>query len=305
MAWLNYQRITEGTGISGKFGETMKIPERWQIRVDDPLTSKLEILQGVSGTIGITYGSPHFEVPALRAMEFDLSPVGRDGMRWLLTVQYYVPPAGKLPTVTGIPDDVWEQSGGTTSIPAMTDFAGDAIVNAAGDPLEGLEKEREEKSWTLTRCYANDDELKADVEDAAGKVNQTDWDEGDPKTWKCYYKGAKKVLTSRLNNDDDGGTFSYVESQWEFRYDPTTWKLLPLDIGMMALDGSGARVAILTDDGKPIKQPVGLDTDGTPLPSGTAPLVANDGEGFDIYGQADFQAIFGTPFMVPAGSGSS
>lgn len=301
MAWVSYERIVEGTGISGKYGESMRIPERWQIRVDSPLTSKLDILQGVSGTIGITYGTPHFEVPSLQAMEFDLSPVGRDGMRWILTVQYYAPPPGKEVTENGIPNDVWDRSGGATSVPAFTDRDGESIVNAAGDPLEGLEKERSEEGWALTRCYEDDAGLEADVAAAEGRVNGSEWAGKDPKTWKCYFKGAKRVTTSRLNGSEDGGTLAYIEAQWEFRYDPGTWKLMPWDVGFMEVIGLEKRT-ITTDDGKPVKQPVGLDTDGSALAPGTMPLVANGGDGFDIYEEADFDAIFGTPSILEAGS---
>lgn len=302
MAWVDYQRINEGTSLSGKYGESMRATERWQIRVDDPLTSKTDILAGVTGTIGLTYGTAHFDVPALKAQEFELSPVGRDGMRWTLTVQYYAPPAGKEVTENGIPEDVWERSGGATSIPAFLDRDDEPIVNAAGDPLEGMEKERQEKGWTLTRCYETDEELDADLVAADGHINDDTWGGGAELTWKCYFKGAKRVTTSRLNGSEDGGTLAYVEAQWEFRYDPAEWKLKPWDVGFMELDGSGEKKTITTNDGKPVKQPVGLDADGTALAPGTTPLVANDGEGFDIYPEADFDEIFGTPAILSAGS---
>lgn len=299
MAWVTYERIVEGTGISGKFGESLRIPEKWQIRVDSPLTSKAEILAGVTGQIGVTYGSPHWDLPALKAMEFDLAPVSRDGMRWTLAVVYYVPPAEKVMKENGIPEDVWERAGGVTTVPAFQDKDGETIVNAAGDALEGLEREREEKSWTLTRCYETDADLDAEVEAAAGKVSSDVWDGKDPKTWKCYFKGAKRVTTSKVDGDDDGGTLEYIEAQWEFRYDPLTWNLMPWDIGFMELDGTGKKRAITTDDGKPVKQPVGLDTDGKALPNGTKPLVINDGNGAEVYETAAFDDVFGPPHLLP------
>ncbi len=304
MAWVRFERIVEGTGISGKYGESLRVPERWQIRVDSPLTSKADILVGVTGQIGVTYGSPHWELPALLAMEFDLSPVGRDGMRWILTVQYYTPSPDKVPTENGIPDDVWERSGGVTTVPAFQtiDDPPETITNAAGDPIEGLERERPEKGWTLTRCYADDAALNVDVDAADGHLNDDEWAEGEAKTWKAYFKGAKRVTTSRLDGSDDGGILEYIEGQWEFRYDPLTWKLMPWDVGFMALDGSGQKVAITTDDGKPVKQPVALDTDGTALAPGTKPNVINGGAGVDQYPQADFETIFGTPHLMPIGS---
>lgn len=304
MAWLSYERIHEGSGISGKYGETMKIPERWQIRTDSPLTTKLEILVGVSGTIGVTYGTAHPELPALKAMEFDLSPVGRDGMRWILTVQYYVPPPGKEVTVNGIPSDVWERGGGATTVPAFTDRNGQTICNAAGDALEGLSRERPEQSWQLTRCYSTNGALEADVSAADGRINSGTWAGGNAKTWKCYFKGAKGISTSRLNGANDGGTLRYIESQWEFRYDPTTWKLMPWDVGFMELSyigGAYERRAILGADKKPVKQPVGLTSTGAAMTPGTKPNVINNGQGVDVYAEANFTAIFGSPSILPPG----
>lgn len=302
MAWVSYERIVEGTGISGKYGETLRVPEKWQIRTDSPATSKLAILNGVSGQIGVTYGTPHSELPQLLAMEFDLSPVGRDGMRWILTVQYYTPANGKRPTENGIPEDSWERQGGSTSVPAFTDIEGETITNSAGDPIEGLERERPERSWSHTKYYADDANLDADISAADGRVNDAAWADGDPKTWKCYFKGAKRVTTTRLDGDDDGGVLEYIESQWEFRYDPLTWKLMPWDVGFMELAGSGGKQAITTSDGKSVKQPVALDSGGLAQPPGTKPSVINDGDGADVYDVADFDTIFGPPRLMPEGN---
>jgi len=302
LGYFDYQRILEGSTLSGKHGESLQITERWQIRVDSPLTSKLDILVGVSTSIGVTYGTPHPDIASLQAMEFDLAPAGRDGLRWILTVHYYVPPPGKEVTENGIPEDLWERGGGATSVPAFVDLDGETIVNAAGDPIEGLEREREERSWTLVRCYESDEDLEDDIDAAAGHVNDATWSGGSAKTWKAYFKGAKRVKTTRVNGSDDGDTLEYIESQWEFRYDPFTWKLTPWDVGFMEIDGSGNRVTILGEDGKPVKQPVGLDTDGSALAAGTKPIVINDGAGVDVYPEADFDEIFGTPALIPGSS---
>lgn len=302
MAWVSYEQIVEGTSISGKYGESIRIVERWQIRTDSPATSKLEILNGVTATIGIQYGTAHPDLPALKAMEFNLSPLGRDGMRWILEIPFYIPEAGKEVTANGIPDDVWERSGGATSVPAFTDVYGETIVNSAGDPLEGLQREREEQSWTLTKCYEDDVALESDISAASGRVNGSSWGGGAEQTWKCYFKSAKRVKTAKLDGGDDGELLEYVEAQWEFRYDELTWKVLPWDVGFMELDGSGNKKTIVGDDQKPVKQPVGLAADGSALSPGTKPLVVNDGDGYEVYDKADFDSIFGSPGVLPAGS---
>lgn len=308
MACVDYRRVLDGMKISGKFGESLQITERWQIRVDTPDTSKVDILQYITQA-GVYWGAPHFEVSALKAMEFELSPMGKDGMLWSMSVNYYVPPQTAEPNVdpampNNVPNDYWQRSGGVTTVPVFTDIHGDTIVNAAGDPLEGLEKEREESSWTLVKHYMSDEELNDQVYSHDGTVNSATWAGGDPKTWKCYFKGASRKSIARFDGEDDGGLLEYIESQWEFRYDPGTWKCMPWDVGFMAFNGSGAKVAVTTSDGKTVKQPVALDPDGYAKAEGEPPSVIKNGEGVDIYFVSDFANGFGTPFLLPEGSGS-
>lgn len=298
--YFDYQNISEGSSFSGKFGESMQATEAWQIKVDTPAANRAEIIAGVTGTMGLTYGTPHPEFADLVAMEFSLTPYGRDGLRWKLEVKYYSPK--RPPGENGLPADQWERDGGTTTVPAFRDRLGDMIVNSAGDPLEGLEKEREESSWTLVKSYEDDASLQADISAYAGKLNNGLWADGVAKTWKAYFKRAKKATVSRLDGSDDAGKLEYIEAEWEFRYDPDTWVSKPWDVGFAELNGSGQKVAITTDDGKTVKQPVALNSDGSARAPGDPPLVANGGDGFDLYGTADFSAGFGEPEIL---SGSS
>lgn len=294
---FKYERILDGTSVAGKFGESLQITERWQIRVESPAVNKADLLAYVSQTSGVTWGSSHFEFPAVKAMEFDLSPDGKDGLRWTLTVRYYIPPAAKQPKENGVPEDVWERSGGTTTVPAFTDKDGVTICNSAGDPLEGLEKEREESSWTLVKYYTSNASLETDIAAYAGKVNSGTWAGGAAKTWKCYFKGAKSQSVSKLDGVEDGGLLEYIESRWEFRYEPTTWKLMPWDVGFMELV-SGERKTIVGNDGKPVKQPVGLNSNGSRKAPGTKPDVINGGQGADVYATANWSTALGTPSLI-------
>jgi hypothetical protein len=256
----------------------------------------MDILRSVALNPGLYWGAPHWEFQALKAMEFDLQPEG-EGMVWWLTVQYYVPPVTKRVQPNGIPENVWERSGGATTVPAFTDVDGTAITNSAKDPIEGLEKEREESSWSLIKTYEAQADLEADISAAAGAVNDAAWAGNDEKCWKCYFKGAQKRSISKFDGDEDGGLLEYIESRWEFRLDPGTWKCMPWDVGFMELV-SGQRKAILGSDGKPVKQPVGLNANGTKQSPGSAPNVINDGDGVDLYPTADFGEIFGDPELL-------
>lgn len=209
MAVVSYQRILDGAGLSGKFAESLQATERWQVRVDKPDTTRLEILQTLASG-GIVWGASHPEFPALKAMEFELNSEGREGMRWLFTVKYYVPPVTKTPQASGIPKDSWERSGGTSTVPVFRDTSNVSITNAAGDPLEGLEREREEVAWSLIKCYTTDASFGSAAGAYAGKVNNASWSNYAAKTVKCYLKSAKKVSVSKLDGAADGQTLDYL-----------------------------------------------------------------------------------------------
>jgi len=298
MAWVSYDRVLRGTGVQGKYGEPWTATRRWTIRVDSPLTTEADIIAGVTATMGITFGSAHPAFAALKAMEFDCSPETEDGIRWALTIRYYVPTPEKKVQANGRPADFWERAGGTTSVPVFRDSAGTMITNSAFEPVEGLEREREESAWTLTKFYTTDAALEADITGYAGRVNSATWAGGAAKTWKAYFKGAKKTEISKLDGVADGGTLSFIEARWEFRYDPETWKAMPWDVGFMELVSGSQRRVILGNDGKPVKQPVALNTNGTRRTPGQAPSIIRDGAGADLYLTANFSTAFGSPALL-------
>lgn len=95
----------------------------------------------------------------------------------------------------------------------------------------------------------------------------------------------------------------YVETKWEFRFDPDGWQLKPWDIGLMEkCDSSGNasttgtnRKAIVGKDGRPVKQPVAL-VNGVAKAVGSAP----DSITADVYPVTAFGVKFGSPAIVPA-----
>lgn len=292
MAVVWYRRKLDGSSLSGRYGEPFSISEKWQVRVDHPLTSKVAIINAV---IPAHYGTQHPEVAGLYAQEVSVSPEDTEGMMWTVTATYTIAP--KRPQANGLPNNEWQLSGSTTMVPALEDITKTALVNAAGDPLEGLEKERDEQQWTLVKIFETDAALKAHRDSYAGRVNDAAWAGGAAKTWKCSFKGASKKSIHKFKGGDDGDVVEYIESQWEFRYEPQTWKMLPWDIGFMEYR-SGKRQAILGSDSKPVKQPVALLPTGEAAPAGTKPVIANYGSGFDIYQTADFAAGFGSPGLL-------
>lgn len=312
MAVMGWREIAKGSGCSGKYGESTTYTRTFLVRVDHPATSKVAI----ASAPGIVYGLPHPNQAACKAMEFDCQHADDVGLWWQLVVRYYIPPVEKKPKEDGtIPEDNWAASGGTSTGPAYEDIDGEKIVNSAGDPLEGIERENDDISWTLTRCYEDLawSELRIDL---SNTLNSTEWAGGDPGCWKCNFRGAtkKKIIhtsTTGGGADQEDGTYSpavpeedeieYWEVNWEFRFRRETWDAKPWDVGFNQLctsDGTPSssgteRRAILGKDGKAVKQPAALSA-GTAKTPGQPPDIANDGEGFKIYKRKSF-GIFGEP----------
>ena len=294
MSVVSCHEVIAGTSASGKFGESIRLTRKWGVRVDNPSTNKGLIV----GANGVNWGDAHPDLADCRAMEFEMSNSDDVGMRWTVTVTYYVPPPNKKVTEEGIPADYWEASGGTSTVPCFetADDPPETITNSAGDPLEGLERERSEFGWSLTKFYT-DDTWSTDAVTASNTVNDGEWSGCPAKTWKVEFKSAK---LREITDTSDGSAIACVETHWEFRYDAATWMSKPWDVGFMQLTGSGERETIKGADGKAVKQPVALDTDGSALPPGTKPLVINNNEGVDIYAQSDFGTLFGNPSIYPS-----
>lgn len=307
MAVIGWRRVVDGTGFSGKVGEPLRYDEAWLIRVDSPMTPKQTIVKAVP----CGWYSSHWENANCRAMEFKLAPRNQDGMLWRLDVAFYPPPPKETLKTNGVPEDFWERQGGVSTVPVFRDKDGVMITNAAGDPIEGLEREREDATWVLTKFYQNDD-WRDDVVEYAGTVNSDAWAGGSAHTWKCYFKSAKlreienvsrnKTASSAGEGEPaSGGTdevLKLVETAWEFRYDPGTWKAMPWDCGFHELVG-GQRKAIVGSDGKAVKQPVALNSNGTKKADGEAPSVIRGGSGAKIYTEKAFAGKFGSPFIIP------
>jgi hypothetical protein len=304
MGVVNWSEVVAGTSVSGKFGESTRLTRKFTIRTDSLLTPK----GWITYAPGVNWGDPHPDAPVCKAMEFELANSDDVGLRWLMTITYYVPPPQKKVKSDGsnVPEDYWEATGGTRVVPCFTDTDGETITNSAGDPLEGLEREASEFGWTLTKFYT-DDTWKEDAASASNTVNSDEWDDKDPGTWKVEFKGAKLREITPTGSPEEGEgqdpVTACVETRWEFRYDESGWKALPWDVGFMELSGSGEKKVITTADGRPVKQPVALNGDGKAKTPGEKPEIINGGDGAEIYKQTAFGDLFGEPFIYPQDEG--
>lgn len=291
MAVVSCLEVARGTGVSGKYGETFTFTRKWLIRVDAPATSRVTIANAAN----VRFGDGYPEFTNHKAMEFDLTEESGDGMVWMLVVRYYIPPVEKTPDpTTGMPKDCWSGAGSTTSIPVFKDKDDNKIVNSAGDPLEGAERESSEFTLTLTKCYA-DLSWSPIAKSHSNTVNASTWNGSSPRTWKAAFRSANKKEATVSGSDNQ--TKPYWEVTWEFHYREETWDYRPWDVGFNQLvdstgapNGSGSsRAAVLGADKKPVKAPVALSS-GVAKAAGSEP----DALTFHLYQESDF-SVFGAP----------
>jgi hypothetical protein len=293
MAVVSSSETTKGTGVTGRFGESFIFTRRWKVRVDDPFTSRTLIARAP----GIGYGAAHPDFSNHKAMEFEASDDDDSGLWWTVSVRYYIPPKVSTPdTTTNLPKDVWNASGTTATGPVWLDKDGHWVVNSASDPLEGLEREYTEFSWTLTKSYS-DDSWKAAAKTCSGAVNSATWDGAAVRSVKCSFRSAQRkelaYSTSTVN-----ATIPYTETVWEFAYRPETWDFRVWDVGFNQLVNSSGtpsssgtyKAAILGLEGRPVKQPAPLGNGVALSPGATLNYLT-----FRVYPEVDFSTYFGSP----------
>lgn len=301
MAVVWHRELPRERSQSGKYQETYTYTRSWLVRVDAVDTP----LPDITNAPGFAWRDPHPDDSSCRAMEFDTKATDDSGLLYRVDVKYYVPPIDG-----GDPEDpegtgfmraaIWTGGSSTKTVPAKTK-TGEAIVNSAGDPLEGIEMEITEPRLSLKRYYTSTSELLSSVSFYTDTVNDSTWNGGEPETWRCLGCSFQPV-----SENVAGVSYTFWEANWEFAYDRTTWRAKPWDVGFAELcDSSGTpsgsgdqRKMILGQDKKPVRQPVAL-AGGVALVPGSPPLVINGGAGEEVYEQANFAAEFGEITLPP------
>ena len=284
--------------ISGKSGEGSVYRRSFLVRVDDPTESQADIVN----SCGVAFGDAHPDDNSCRLKTFDCKPVDSDGLLYAVTFEYSKPDLednNDSPGSAGgalIP--TWSASSSVTTGPAIKDINGNMILNSAGDPLEGLEKENAEFRLTLTQYFTDHTTWVNGSREYTNTTNNAQWNGGAAGEWKCQGSSAK------LNIDNSDQTvLVYWEVNIEFAYRKGGWDLKVNDIGFhqkVGDDGqpSGAatkRARIKGQDGKPVAQPVGL-CGGVAVAVGQPPCELF----FQIYERKDFNSVFGQVYTPTA-----
>lgn len=287
--WIGHKR-----GVSTVKDEGPSYTNTALVRTDDPSESLTDIRDAPGPKVGDE--TEDDENTWVVCKRIEVRAADDSGLLWEVTFSYdplrpeegeepgNEPPGGEAP-----PIPIWSATGSSSVVPVYKDAAGVMITNSAGDPLEGLEKEKSEFTLVLTKPYINLNWLTA-ARAFTDTCNSQAWNGGAQHTWLCRFRSASVERKDGL---------IYWSTQWEFSYRAETWKLMPWDIGFHKLDGDGdgeyKKKTIVGTDGKTVKHPVAL-AGGTPLPPGEPPVVIRDGGGAKVYLETNFEPEFGTIF---------
>ena len=278
MAVVDSRELFRGRGGSQKYGEVPSYKREFLVRVDTMDTSETAIAQAP----GIAMLSAHPDVAAALLNDVSVTQDGDSPFHYRVSLTY-----GVLEDADENPldrPDQFNYTGAITSGPAFIHYdAGNnspaVIVNSAGDPLEGLEKELAE--WRITISGNRADFDKSLAADYLNTINLDTYSGLAPGTVKCQgISGSRKIeLVS-------GSKLVYWEVNVELAHRGENWRLKTWDVGFNEIV-STERKKILDADGKEVSQPVAL-SGGVQKSAGQPPDMLT----FKIYKEKTFTGIF-------------
>lgn len=181
----------------------------------------------------------------------------------------------------------WHYSTGDNSTKAI-------VVNSAGDPLSGLD--RDEAEFTVTLQYNQRPPFDfALAKEYVGAINSDLYSGCPARTWKCQSISANRKFEVIPNVVPTGPPVKvfYYETSITLAYRETTWDLLTWDVGFNEVV-SGQRKKILAGS-EPVSEPVALQN-GVAKPPGQPPNQLQ----FRVYKLLPFATKFeGIPLSSP------
>lgn len=299
MAIIYCKELPRERSQSGAHGETYTYTRAFLVRTDDPS----EPLPNITNAPGFAWLDSHPDDASVGALSFETSPADDSSLLYYVKVKYgsrphTAPPEdppntpGSVPGLMKFP--VWSGSSSVTTGPCLEDKDKEAIVNSAGDPLEGMEMEMADAKLTVTNYALSHTAWMTAAATYTNTCNTGNWNGGAIDCWKCQGCSAK-LATENV----DGTTYVFWELTWEFAYRAQSWRLRPWDIGFAErCDSEGVasstgtnRKAIKGADGKATARPVALAA-GVAKPAGQPP----DALSFVIYQRQNFSTAFGEVF---------
>jgi hypothetical protein len=279
MSVIAWREVIDGRGATQKFAENVKCKRTFIATVDDPTTP----VSTINNAIGISWLDAHPEFPAVYVTDMSCQNDG-DPLHYKVEFTYDLIKQEDRQPMPWSRTDKFTFSGSVTSGPALLHYnngfsSPKFILNTAGDPLEGAEKEQAEWRIQITGNRQNFNYAVAMA--YVNAVNSDTWSGAPPGTVKCQgISGQKEV--EQVNNAE----VPYWSVTVELAYRVEGWNLKLWDIGYNELK-SGSRQKILDKLKEPVSEPVAL-SNGVAKTAGQPPDMLT----FKIYKELAFTGVF-------------
>lgn len=256
----------------------------------------------VAAAPGIDWRDSHPDDPNAVLVESSAQQDGDSAFHYKVTYTYrYLDESDRLP---------WNRpaqysfSGALVSAPAFWYYPTDGnnattriIVNSAGDPLQGLDRDEGEFSVTI-QINTKPPFDYAGAQLYVGSINSDTWSGGVAKTWKCQNISATRKFESipGLTPSVPPVKVYYWEVSATLSYRASGWDLKTWDVGFNEVINQ-KRVKIYAGS-EPVSEPVALNLAGRAKTPGQPPEMLS----FRIYPMRAFVGKFPLlPDTAPAG----
>ena len=256
----------------------------------------------VASAPGIAWRDPYPDDADAVLVESSTSQDGESPFHYKVTYNYrHLDETDKIPWLRPAQ---YTFSGSLASAPAFWHYSGgdnnntetEIIINSAGDPLSGLD--RDEAEFNVTIQYNQKppfDYGKAQL--YVGAINSDAWSGGAPKTWKCQSVSASRKfeVIPALTPDSPPVKTYFFDTTITLAYRASKWDLQTWDVGFNELVAGKRRKILAGSD--PVSEPAAL-REGVAKTPGQPPDMLT----FRIYRMLPFVGTFESiPNTTPTG----
>lgn len=280
MAVVDSREMYRGRSRQNAFGETGTYSRIFLVRTDSMDTD----LQDIGAAPGVNWLDSHPEDEDAKVVDSNVQQDGDSPFHYKVSFTYKN--AVDLVTLPWERPDTFAFSGSLTSAPAFWHYPNNndnntraIIINSAGDPIGGLDRDEGEFAVTITGNRQPPFPY-AIAQQYVGAINSDSWSGGSPKTWKC-----QSITGNRKIESVAGEQYVYWEVNTTIAYRATGWDLQTWDVGFNEIV-NGRRVKIMAGS-EPVSEPAALSNGRAKTP-GQPP----DMKMFRIYPMLPFNGAF-------------
>jgi hypothetical protein len=284
MAVVATREIYRGRARSTTFGDVPTFTRIYIVTVDDIKND----FQEISEAPGVAWLDTHPEDSSAYLTDSNVQQEADSPFHYRVTFTYkgMKPEEAKENPTDREPQ--FSFSGSLASAPCFwhypnpgdnSDSSRKIIINTAGDPIGGLD--RDEGEFTVTISANTDPPFPyVKAQNYVGAINSDSWSGGATGTWKCM-----SISGNRKIEQVNGEQYIYYEVSTTLAYRGTGWNLQTWDVGFNEIVG-GQRKKIMAGS-EPVSEPAALSNGRAKTPGQPPDMLA-----FRIYKSLTFNGTF-------------